>query len=51
MNDVSKDQNIKVTGSAYINGDDSPAKVEVFIFDDSLETDLDKAIFNEIVEM
>lgn len=51
MNDVPKDQNIKVTGSAYITGDDSPAKAEVFFIDDSLETDLDKAIYNETVEM
>lgn len=51
MNDVPKDQTIKVSGSAFINGDESPAKAEVYIFDDSLETDLDKAIFNQTVEM
>ncbi|WP_405314750.1 hypothetical protein [Methanobrevibacter sp.] len=51
MNDVPKDQTIKVTGSAFINGDNTPAKAEVFIFDDSLESDLDKAIFNQTVEM
>ena len=51
MNDVPKDQNVKVTGSAYISGDDSPAKAEVYIFDDALESDLDKAIFNQTVEM
>ena len=51
MNDVPKDQTIKVSGSAFISGDNTPAKAEVFIFDDSLETDLDKAIFNQTVEM
>lgn len=51
MNDVPKDQNVKVTGSAYISGDDSPAKAEVYIFDSALDTDLDKAIFNQTVEM
>ena len=51
MNNVPKDKTIKVSGSAFINGDNTPSKAEVYIFDDSLDTDLDKAIFNQTVEM
>lgn len=51
MNDVPKDQTIKVSGYAYITGDDTPAKADVFIFDDVFTDDLDDAIFNETVEM
>ena len=51
MDNVPKDKTIKVSGSAFINGDNTPSKAEVYIFDDSLDTDLDKAIFNQTVEM
>ena len=51
MNNVPKDQSIKVTGSAFITGEDSPAKAEVFLIDDNSETDLDKAVYNETIEM
>ena len=51
MNDVPKDQTIKVSGSAFINGDNTPSKAEVYIFDDSLSSDLDNAIYKESVDM
>lgn len=51
MNDVPKDQTIKVSGSAYISGNNVPVKAEVYIFDSALESDLDKAIFNQTLEM
>lgn len=51
MNDIPKGQTIKVSGTAYISGDNVPAKAEVYIFDSALSSDLDKAIFNETVMM
>ncbi len=51
MLDVPKDQSIKVSGNAYIAGDDSPAKADVFFVDDSLNTDLNKAVYNETIKM
>lgn len=51
MNNVPKDQTVKVSGSAFITGDDSPAKADVYIFDNVFEDDLDNAIFNQTVEM
>lgn len=51
MNSVPKDQPIKVSGSAYVSGNDIPSKAVVYIFDDVLADDLDDAIFNQTIEM
>ena len=51
MNDVIKGQPIKVSGSAFISGDQTPAKAVVYIFDSALNQDLDDAIFNQTVMM
>lgn len=51
MNDVQKDQTIKVSGSAYISGDNTPAKAKVLFFDNSLSSDDSKAIYSQEVTM
>lgn len=50
MNSVPKDQTIKVSGSAFVSSG-TPAKAEIFFFDDVFTTDLDDAIYNETVLM
>ena len=50
MNSVPKDQTIKVSGSAFVNSG-TPAKAEIFFFDDVLKDDLKDAIYNETVMM
>lgn len=50
MNDVPKDQTIKVSGSAFVNSG-SPAKAEVYFVDDALHNDIEDAIYNETIVM
>ena len=52
MNDVNKDQLIKVNGNAYItNQKDTPAYAEVFITDSPFNGNPDDALFKENVTM
>jgi len=51
MNDVHANQTIKVSGSAYISGDDTPTKAKVLFFDSSLNSEESNAIFTQEVNM
>lgn len=50
MNDIQKDQIVKINGNAYVNSDSSPAKAEIYIFDSAFGGgDLSDAIYNQTV--
>ena len=49
MNDVHADQTIKVSGNAYVSGDETPTKAKVLFFDSSLSTEESDAIFTQEV--
>lgn len=52
MNDITKDQLIKVNGNAYItNQKDNPSYAEVFITDSPFNGNTDDALFRENVTM
>ena len=51
MNDVHKNQTIKVSGNAYVSGDDTPAKAKVLFFDSTLSSEESSAIFTQEVTM
>lgn len=47
MNNIFKDQTIKITGTAYVSSSESPAKAEVYFFDSPFSgADLDSAIYH-----
>lgn len=47
MNDVHKNQTIKMTGTGYVSGDNSPASAKILIFDSSISNDESKAIYTQ----
>lgn len=51
MNDVKANQTIKVSGSAYVSGDNTPTKAKVLFFDSSLGTEESDAIFTQEVNV
>jgi len=51
MNDVHKNQTIKMTGTAVVSGSNSPASAKVLIFDGSISNDESKAIFTQNITM
>lgn len=51
MNDIKANQTIKVTGSAYVQGDATPTHAKVLFFDNSLSTEESDAIFTKDVEI
>lgn len=51
MNDVNANQTIKVSGSAYISGDNSPAKAKILFFDNALGNEESDAIYTQEVTM
>lgn len=51
MNDVKQNQTIKVSGNAYISGDNTPAKAKVLFFDKSLSNEEADAIYTQEVTM
>lgn len=47
MNNIVKDQTIKMTGTAYVSSSENPAKAEVYFFDSPFSgADLDSAIYH-----
>ncbi len=52
MNDIQKDQIVKMNGNAYVNSNSAPAKAEIYIFDSAFSGgDLSDAIYNQTVTM
>ena len=51
MNDVKKNQTIKVSGSAYVQGDNKPTHAKVLFFDNSFSGDDSDAIYSEDVKI
>ena len=51
MNDVHKNQTIKMTGSCHVSGNNAPAKAKLLIFDGSFSNDESKAIFTQEISM
>ncbi len=52
MNDVQKDQIVKIKGNAYVNSNSAPAKAEIYIFDNVFSGgDLSDAVYNQTVTM
>ena len=51
MNDVNVNQTIKVTGNAYVSGDNAPTKAKVLFFDSALSTEESDAIYTQEVTM
>ena len=50
MNDIQKDQIVKINGNAYVNGDSTPSKAEVYILDSAFGgNDLSDAIYNQTI--
>lgn len=52
MNDIQKDQVVKINGNAYVNSDSAPSKAEIYIFDSAFGGgDLSDAVYNQTVTM
>ena len=51
MNDVNANQTIKISGSAYVSGDDTPTKAKVLFFDSTLNSEESDAIFIQEVNI
>lgn len=49
MNDVKKNQTIKVSGHGYVTGSNTPVKADVLFFDSAFSGNSDKAIYNQTV--
>lgn len=48
-NEPAKDQLIKVSGTAYISGNEKPVRAEVYFVDSALNTDTKDALYSENV--
>ena len=52
MNGITKDQTIKVSGSAYVSGSNTPVKADVLIFDKAFSNDdASKAVYKQTVNL
>ena len=51
MNDVHKNQTIKMSGHAYVSGSNTPTKAKVLFFDSAFSGDESKAIFTQNITM
>lgn len=49
MNDVHTNQTIKVSGNAYVSGDNTPSEAKVLFFDSTLTSEESNAIFTQNV--
>ena len=51
MNGISKDQTIKITGSAFLTSSQNPSKAEVYFFDSPFSgADLSDSIYNSTID-
>lgn len=52
MNDINANQNIKLSGSAFVDSSENPAKAEVYFFDSVFSGgDLDNAIYSQSLDL
>lgn len=51
MSDIKQGKTIKVTGEGYLTGSGSPAKAEVYFFDESFTGDTEGYIYKQTIDL